>query len=143
MYLDTARFGHLSYNASDLVLFPDGLIGFEHLHAWLPLREGSLYWLQAVEEPAIALPVVSPFDYVINYRFRLDTDDCRSLDIGSRGQVAVLAVVGHHGPQWTLNLRAPILIRPDLRLGCQLVSRSEHSLQHVLPRATHNARKSA
>jgi len=143
MQLDTARFGPLTCDASDLLLFPEGLIGFEHLHAWLLLREGLLCWLQAVEEPGIALPVVSPCDYVVDYRLRLTADDFRSLNFGSREQVAVLAVVGQHGSQWTLNLRAPILIQPELRLGRQVISGSEHSLQHVLPCATHSVRKSA
>lgn len=143
MQFDTARFGRVTCDASDLLLFPEGLIGFEHLHAWLLLREGSLCWLQAIEDGQVALPVISPFDFVADYRIRLERDDCRSLAFDPREDVALLAVISQQGSRWTLNLRAPILIRPDLRLGCQVISSSEYSVQHALPRTTHIARKSA
>jgi flagellar assembly factor FliW len=143
MQFDTARFGRVTCDASDLLLFPEGLIGFEQLHAWLLLREGRLCWLQAIEEREVALPAASPFDFVVDYRLQLDAANCRSLEIDPREEMALLAVIGQHGSQWTLNLRAPILIRPALRLGRQVIASGEYSLQHVLPRTTHSARKSA
>jgi flagellar assembly factor FliW len=142
MQLDT-RFGTLDCEARDLLLFPEGLIGFEHLHAWVLLRERPLAWLQAVEDLQIALPVVSPFRYVADYRLRLDSSDCRLLDLNAPGQAVVLAAVGRHDEQWTLNLRQPILIRPEQRLGRQVVAGSGHSLQHVLPRSRGSVRKCA
>ena len=143
MQLDTARFGALALGASDLLFFPEGLIGFEDLHAWSLLREGSLCWLQAVEDPTIALPVVSPFCHVANYRLRLREADCRPLEWESPEYAVVLAVVAQQQGQWTLNLRAPLLVRPDLRRGRQVIASGEHSLQHVLPRTAGKARKSA
>jgi flagellar assembly factor FliW len=143
MQLDTARFGRLGCDASDLLLFPEGLIGFEHLHAWLPLREKALCWLQAVEDSRVSLPVVSPFDFMPGFHLRLQPDDCRSLQLLSPEQIVVLAVVGQHDRHWTLNLRAPILLRPDMRLGRQVITTDDYSLQHILPRTAHNTRKSA
>ena len=143
MQLDTARFGTLAFDACDLLLFHEGLIGFEHLHAWALLHEGPLYWLQAIEEPQTALPVVSPFRCSPDYRLRLSPADCRPLELGSSEQAVVLTVVAQERGSWTLNLRAPILVRPELRLGRQVIAAGEHSLQHVLPRIARNARKSA
>lgn len=143
MRLDSDRLGTISCDAGDLLLCPNGLIGFEHLHAWMLLREGGLWWLQAIEDSQIALPVVSPFDYVSDYRLCLQRDDCGSFELGSPEQLVVLAVLGEHDRQWTLNLRAPILIQPKLRLGCQVVAGDEHSLRHVVPRTAVSARKSA
>jgi len=143
MQLDTARLGRLHCDASDLLLFPEGLIGFEHLHAWLPLREGALCWLQAVEDPRVSLPVVSPFDFVPGFQLRLQPDDCRSIQLHSAEHIVVLAVVGQDEGHWTLNLRAPILLQPDIRLGRQVIASGDYSLQHILPRTTRSARKSA
>jgi flagellar assembly factor FliW len=143
MQLDTTRFGTLACEARDLLLFPEGIIGFEHLHAWAVLRELPLAWLQAVEDPQVALPVVSPFRCVADYRLQLDPSDGRLLELTSSQNALVLVVIGQHDGQWTLNLRAPIIVRPELRLGRQVVSGSEHSLQHVLPRLNGSVRKCA
>jgi len=143
MQLDTTRFGTMACEARDLLLFSEGIIGFEHLHAWALLPEPPLCWLQAIEDPQIALPLVSPFRYVANYRLQLDPDDGRLLDMTASKNALVLVVIGQHDGQWTLNLRAPILIRPELRLGRQVVIRSEYSLQHVLPRLDGSVRKCA
>ena len=143
MQLDTTRFGTLGCEARDLLLFPEGIIGFEHLHAWAVLREPPLCWLQAVEDAQIALPLVSPFRCVANYRLQLDSSDGRLLDMTASRTALVLVVIGQHDGQWTLNLRAPIIIRPELRLGRQVVSGSGHSLQHALPRLDGSVRKCA
>ena len=143
MHIDTSRFGTLACEARDLLLFPDGLIGFEHLHAWVLLHESPLSWLQAVTESEIALPVVSPFSYVADYQLQIDAHDGLQLDLNSRDQTVVLVVIAQQDRQWTLNLRAPILIRPAQRLGRQVVSNSEHSLQYVLTRSRRSARKTA
>jgi flagellar assembly factor FliW len=143
MLLDTARFGRLTWDAGDLLLFPEGLIGFEHLHAWVLLREQPLNWLQAVADPQVSVPVVSPFGYVAKYSLSLSSSDCRPLHLESPDQAITLAVVGQHGRQWTLNLRAPVVIRRDLRLGRQVIATEEHPLQHVLPRLGGSIRKCA
>lgn len=143
MHLETTRFGTLACAARDLLLFLEGVIGFEHLHAWVLLREPPLCWLQAVEDPQIALPVISPFRCVADYRLQLDPVDCQMLDLTASENALVLVVIGQHDGEWTLNLRAPLLIRPELRLGRQVVTSSGHSLQHVLPRTRGSVRKCA
>jgi flagellar assembly factor FliW len=143
MLLDTARFGSLSYEARDIVLFPEGLIGFEQVHAWILLDEEPLFWLQAIDDRQISLPVVSPFRYVPEYSLALQASQCGPLHLGAAEQAVALVVVSQHERDWTVNLRAPIIIRPDLRLGRQMITPSEHSLQHVLPRAVGRGRKTA
>lgn len=143
MLLETARFGRLEYEARDLLLFTAGLIGFEQLHAWVLLREDSLSWLQAVEDPRIALPLVSPFPYVPDYCLQLPASECQPLQLTSDDNAVVLVVVGQNQNRWTLNLRAPLILRPELRLGRQVVTVNEHSLQHALPLRSGSIRKCA
>src|SRR5215211_8811105 len=100
MQLETTRFGTLACEARDLLLFPEGVIGFEHLHAWVLLRESPLCWLQAVEDQHIALPVISPFLCVADYRLQLDPADCRLLDLTASEDALVLVVIGEHDGEW-------------------------------------------
>jgi flagellar assembly factor FliW len=143
MLLDTARFGQLPCSPRELLLFPEGIIGFEHLHAWLLAEEQPLVWLQAVENADVALPLVSPYLFVPEYRLQISADDRRSLQLTAEARPFVLVVVSQHDSQWTINLRAPLLIRPELQLGRQVVTDDEQPLRHVLPRSLGNFRKSA
>lgn len=143
MLLDTARFGRLQCSAGQTLLFPEGLIGFEQLQAWVLLDEPPLHWLQSAEDPQIALPVVSPFLFVPDYCLHLAAGDKAALPWDSQRPALVLAVVGRQQSQWTMNLRAPLLVQPELRLGRQVVTADEQPLRHVLPRLAGTLRKSA
>jgi flagellar assembly factor FliW len=143
MLLETARFGCVEYSARDIVLFPGGLIGFEQLHAWLLLAEQPLVWLQAVEDSQVALPLVSPFRYVPEYRAPISAADYRELDLDPVEPVTALGVVARDRSHWTLNLRAPIIVWPNVRLGKQVVLSEEQPLRYVLPRSGGTLRKSA
>src|SRR5262245_53810038 len=112
MLLETARFGRVECSPREIVVFPTGLIGFQHLHTWLLFDEEPLVWLQAVEDTQIALPLVSPFRYVPEYCLRLATADYSDLNLTAGEQAIALAVVGHEKSQWTLNLRAPVILWP-------------------------------
>jgi flagellar assembly factor FliW len=143
MRLDTVRFGPLSCTPHNFLLFPGGLIGFEGLTSWLLLDERPLSWLQSVEDPSVALPLASPFHFVPEYCFRLSTDDCQSLHAQGGSRLLVLAVVVRDGGQWTMNLRAPVLINQAAAMGRQLVTIEEQPLRHALPCTVGALRKCA
>lgn len=143
MLLQTARFGSLEVAVRDLLVFPAGLIGFEDLRAWTLFSEFPLAWLQSVEDPQIALPLAYPFSYVPDYQLRLGSSDCSELQLSSEVRPLVLSVAVKHSLEWTLNLRAPVVIHLAARLGRQVITPDEQPLRHVLPRALHTVRKSA
>jgi len=143
MLLCTTRFGKLECRPQDILLFPEGLIGFEPLRAWTLLCELPLVWLQSVEHGQVALPLVCPFLFVPQYRFRLVPDDRRAIHLSSQDRPMVLSVVGREHDQWTLNLRAPVVIHREARLGRQVITADEQPLRYVLPRSSGIVRKTA
>jgi flagellar assembly factor FliW len=142
MQLDTVRFGPIASSPHDFLLFPTGLIGFEGLSQWLLLDEHPLSWLQSVEDPAIALPLASPFRFVPEYCFQLPLEDCRSLHSAGSG-LLVLAVVVREKGHWTINLRAPVVMNLHARIGRQLVTIEEQPIRHALPCTVGALRKCA
>jgi flagellar assembly factor FliW len=143
MLLDTTRFGKIEQTPSEFLIFPEGLIGFEELKLWTILIDHRLSWLQSVENPQIALPVASPFDFVPDYRIRVAREDWEAISLTAREKPLVLTVVNHIQTQWTINLHAPILINPNHRLGMQIVTLDEQPLRFALPLATVVLRKTA
>lgn len=132
MQLSTTRFGLLSVDVDDLIHFPHGLIGYESCRQWLLLADpqsDAVGWLQSAERPGSALAVVSPRRFVASYRIRVARHQLASLTLHDHDRMYVLSVVNKQDGQCVINLRAPILINLDRRLGCQLITNDDQPLQ--------------
>ena len=146
MELTTTRFGVIQRSDEDVLRFPCGLFGFEQEQDWILLADashGGLFWLQNIHRPDVSLAVVDPREVVDDYQLCISRFQLSSLEIGSNQPVVVLSVVSHHTDQVCLNLRNPIVINPENRLGRQVVARDDRPLQFELPDKSATLRKAA
>ena len=135
MQITTSRFSTVQIDVEDILRFPRGLIGFEDARHWVLLADsqnGTVGWLQSVGNPELAVPVVSPRRFVADYRIRVVRSQLKVLELLQLNQAHVLAIVGKSQNQLTLNLKAPIIINLDRRIGCQIITSDEQSLHHPL-----------
>lgn len=105
----SSRFGTVEADPSSFLHFVRPLLGFEDLQrfALLTLDEyRPLYWLQSVDEPGLALPLLEPGE--------VDDDYHRSVVEASgwsnRGELEVLCIVSRQDGQWGVNLVAPLVV---------------------------------
>jgi flagellar assembly factor FliW len=91
----------------------------------------------------IALPVVSPRRFVADYQVRLEPNDVESLQLTSAEQAYVLGVVSRDADVLTMNLRAPLVINLDRRIGCQVVTTDSQPMQYELATLPTMLRRSA
>jgi flagellar assembly factor FliW len=146
MQISTTRFGMLSVDVDDLIHFPHGVVGFEDCRHWVLLADpnnNAVGWLQSVERPATALAVVSPRRFVDDYRIRVATGQLACLALADHDRLYALCVISKHDGSCVMNLRAPVLINLDRRLGCQVITGDDQPLQMELARPTAQLRKSA
>lgn len=146
MQITTTRFGTLAVDVDDLLHFPHGVIGFEECRHWVLLADpnnSSVGWLQCADRPATALAVVSPRRFRHDYRIRVGQSQLASLALAERDRLYALCVVSKQNGSCVMNLRAPILINLDRRLGCQVVTTDEQPLQVELTHPPAQLRKSA
>ena len=146
MQMQTTRFGSVEIQAEDILLFPKGLIGFEEERHWVLLADcdnRSVGWLQSLGKPELAVAVVSPRRFAPEYQVRVSKAQLAPLEIGESDNAYVLAVVSQQDDELTLNLRAPIVINLDRRLGRQLVTNDEQPLHALLKPTAVPLRKSA
>ncbi len=142
----TTRFGTLSVEPQDELLFESGLIGLEHCTRWVVLTDTSnpaLGWLQSLDEGHIALGVVSPRRFVPDYQLRVERDDLKSLKLATSRDAEVVVIASRQSNEnrtggLTLNLRAPLVINVERRRGCQVISKDDLPVQFALsiPSAT-------
>jgi flagellar assembly factor FliW len=92
-----------------------------------------LGWLQCATEAALALPVVSPRRYVPEFKVHVARSQLAPLEFAQFDQAYVLSILSKEDGQWTLNLKAPLVINFDRRLGRQLITGDEQPIAWPLP----------
>ena len=145
MQIETTRFGTVEIAADDVLTFATGLIGMESCRRWTLLADAeniSLGWLQSIDRPDVALAVVSPRRFVPDYRVRVEARDLLPLELTDPRDAQVLVVVTKAGDTLALNLKAPLVIHVEARLGRQIVAKDDHAVQYLL-NATVPMRKTA
>jgi flagellar assembly factor FliW len=146
MILSTTRFGAVRLESDDIFLFSNGLIGIEECRRWVLLEDttnDAVGWLQSATHPDIALAVVSPRRFVADYKVRIPAAQLASLELDDMDRAFILNVVAKNESGLTVNLKAPLLINLDRRIGRQVVTSDEQPLQHALSFEPVQLRKSA
>ena len=146
MQISTTRFGDVDIEAEDVLFFPLGMAGFEHVQHFVLLADAdndAVAWLQSASEPEIALAVVSPRRFVPEYQVRVNRTQLKGLDLDSTEEAHVLAVLGKGEAGLTLNLKAPLIINLAARLGRQVITNDEQPLQLDLASTNASVRKIA
>ena len=144
--ISTTRFGKVQISLKDLIRFPQGLVGFETCRRWILLADSSnaaVGWLQSATQLELALPVVSPRRFVPEYRFHISRQQLNLVELNAVDRAFVLVIVSRTNGTLTANLKAPIIVNLDRRLGCQVVVSDNHPVQHTLLPSSRQLRKSA
>lgn len=126
MNIQTTRFGLLTITKEDMVTFPEGLLGFENYQKFIVVddpRDEIFVWLQSCEEGNMAFPILEPDFFTINYQARLGKRDERILELneGQTPQTFTIVTIPSDPTLITANLKAPILINDEKKLGIQCV----------------------
>ncbi len=133
MEIQSTRFGTVEIADDDVIRFAEGLPGFQECHAWVLLADGrnaTLAWLQSVDHAEVAFAVVSPSRYVAGYRLHVARRELEPLEIKDLHAARVLVILGKSGRSLTLNLKAPLVINLDRRLGRQVIANGDLPVQH-------------
>lgn len=119
------RFGEVEYDPEQTLCFPKGLLGFDALRGFVVMpnrKEGPLFWIQSVDDPAIAFVLTDPTNFFLDFRVVPDAIECQELGIQFGDECHVLSVVTVHPDRVvTLNLAAPILFAPATNRAVQVI----------------------
>jgi flagellar assembly factor FliW len=138
MLINTVNFGALEVPEDKIITFKEGLPGFPQIHRFAILELDELkpfQYLQALDDPPIALFVINPFVIDPTYEFRLTESDMEDVNSKNSTELAVYAVatIPDDPSQATLNLMAPIVINDRDRCGKQVIlHESKYSVRHPL-----------
>ncbi len=126
---ESVRFGTVEVAAEDVIEFPLGLIGLGGLrYALIDRNPGTGFlWLHAVEDPALALPVVSPLQFFPDFSLQIAPEDLERTEIedASTAKLYVTVRATPNPLDITANLRAPLVILGGN--GYQVINTNEHA----------------
>lgn len=129
MKINTRVFGEVDIEDEKIIRFPKGIIGFPELTEFALIhdaeKEGdtAVRWLQSLQEPAFAMPVMDPL--AVKPDYNPEVEDELLKPIGEIDPEEVLVLVTLTVPsdikKMTVNLQAPIVVNAAEKKACQIV----------------------
>ncbi|MCM1267469.1 MAG: flagellar assembly protein FliW [Bacteroidales bacterium] len=133
MQITTRVFGEITIDDEKLIHFPNGIIGFPDLQDFALIHDEekgteTIHWLQSIQEPAFAMPVMDPLIVCPDYNPEVDDELLKNIGelIPEELLVMVTVTIPKNNVQgMTVNLKGPIVINAAERLGTQVIVEGE------------------
>ena len=136
MIVKTKIFGEIEVDESRFITFEEGILGFPDLKRFMLIHDeesGSsklISWMQSIDEPAFAMPVLDPLKVCPDYNPEVEDELLNSLGDVQGEDILVLATVTvpPEIEKMTANLRAPFIINANNLKACQIILEDEKYL---------------
>jgi len=130
MRVQTKWFGEIEVGEDKIITFDKGIIGFEDWKKYTLVYDAekeddvTIIWLQAVDEPTLALPIMRPETVYEGYDPVVEDEIVKTLGNIQDAEllVACALTVPEDVTKMTINLKAPIIINIDSMKGVQLIA---------------------
>lgn len=129
MLVKTKFFGEVDLPEEKILTFERGLIGLADYKRFTILydcekEETNISWLQSVDEPTLALPVIKPWLVKEEYNPTVEDELLSSLgELTEENLVILLTMtVPADIKEMTVNLKAPVIINADTRKAVQIIA---------------------
>jgi len=147
MLINTKYLGEVEIEASEILSFHHGLLGFQEYKEFilLPLdADLPLALLQSTEEVSIGFIVALPFAFKQDYAFDLSDEDKYDLQIEKEEDVLTYSILtlNETFADSTINLLAPVVININKKIGKQIVlqDNKEYSLRFPIKQTVGSAK---
>lgn len=131
MQVNSRIFGMIDIEEEKLIHFVNGIVGFPELTDFALIhdaeKEGGIQWLQSMQEPKFAIPVMNPLDVLKTYNPQVEDELLKPLGDLTQDDMLVLVTVTvpKDLTQMSINLRGPIVINASNKKACQVIAEGE------------------
>ncbi len=133
MKVTTRVFGDIDIADDKIIHFQGGIVGFPDLTDFALIHDAEkdgntpIRWMQSLQEPNFAMPVMDPLAVCPDYNPVVEDELLKS--IGELHPDSVLVLVTLTVPkdvkQMSVNLQAPFVINADEKKACQIIVDSD------------------
>ena len=136
MKVTTKIFGEIEVDESRFITFEDGILGFPDLKRFMLIHDEEsgganlISWMQSIDEPAFAMPVIDPLKVCADYNPEVEDELLTNLGDVQGEDILVLTTVTvpPEIEKMTANLRAPFIINASNLKACQIILEDEKYL---------------
>lgn len=128
MQILTKVFGEIIIDDDKIIQFPNGIIGFPELTEFTLVHDEekgteSIHWLQSIQEPAFAMPVMDPLIVCPDYNPEADDELLNVLGtiVPEELLVLVTVTVPKDLAKMSVNLKGPIVINAAEKKAVQII----------------------
>ena len=140
MKVNTRIFGEIEIEEDKVISFEQGLIGFPELKQFTLIydseaeNKAALSWLQSLDEPELAFPVLDPLAVYPDYNPNVEDDLLKPLGDFAEDNLFVLVTVTvpSNIEEIAVNLRAPIVVNTDSRKASQLIVENDLPVKYKI-----------
>ena len=127
MEIKTRIFGDVTISDDKMISFPNGIVGFPDLKDFALIHDeeqgdqAGIRWMQSVQEPNFAMPVINPLVVKDDYDPLVDDELLAVIGKGENILVLTTITVPTDLSKMSVNLKAPFVINVDTRKAVQVV----------------------
>ena len=139
MKAKTRLFGEIDIADDKIIVLEKGMIGFPKLvHFALifdeekGLQSASIMWLQSMDDPDIAFPVMNPHVIKEDYTPNVNSEIIAPLGEMKDDSAFILVTVTvpkNNVKDFSINLKAPIVVNLDTMKGVQLIVEDDYPVK--------------
>lgn len=139
MKLNTRHFDEIDVDIEKIIIFPNGLLGFEDCNRFIILKDPEedtpFNWLQSIDNPDLAFVIMNPFVFKKDYEFNIPDSVVKELKIRDEIDVTIytILVVPEDINKMTANLIGPLVININAKLGKQIILNDDrYTTKHLI-----------
>ena len=129
MTIETRIFGEVTIDDQKIIHFENGIIGFPDLTDFALIydvekgNDVGIRWMQSLQEPAFAMPVMDPLLVKEDYNPEVEDELLKPLGGLDPDQLLVLVTVTvpKDIKKMSVNLTGPFVINAETRKACQII----------------------
>lgn len=119
--VNSSRFGRLNVEADQILTVRGDIYGMEGLHHFILVDEPStkpFRWLQSIEHPWVALPLLASEDLIFEYDLQISYEDLTAINLETteNAEIYIVATIPQVILHSHVNLRAPVVFNPQEKL---------------------------
>lgn len=140
MKAKTRLFGTIDIPEEKIIVMEEGMIGFPDMtHFTLIFDEekenrGKIMWLQSMDEPEMAFPVLDPTVIKEDYNPTINDELLKPLGELTEENTFVLTTVTvpKNIEEMSINLKAPLIINTDTNKGAQIITEDDIPVKYKI-----------
>ncbi len=139
MNIYTKLFGEIAVDVNKVITFDNGIIGFDNCKQYMLIHDSDkndnkIIWLQSIDEPELALPIMNPLEVCQDYNPVVEDELLKPLgELSDEPLVFVVLTVPNDITKITANFKAPVVINVSTLKGSQIiVENDDYHVKHPI-----------